>query len=191
MSNYFIDDTAYTLASVPQRIGAAMIDQVIWLVLIALAALAGGLHSSSGPVVLGLASAVILIKDAYRGQSPGKRMLGIRVIGSKSASPAGVWQSLVRNTSMMLLSFVDPLLALGPKRQRLGDVFAGTVVVKDTPELAASGKSRLGGQNKGSPLRSAARAAIGPPRQDDVKRDKVGRAIYNPSAWKKGPGRRR
>lgn len=75
----------------------------------------------------------------WRGQTIGKRLLGLRVVeaGGLRLRPA---QIIVRN----LLRFVDLLPAfylvggatcvLSPRRQRLGDIAAGTIVIR-TPKL--------------------------------------------------------
>jgi uncharacterized RDD family membrane protein YckC len=69
------------------------------------------------------------------GKTPGKWLLGIRVLGTDLA-PCGFWRALVRN----LLTFVDGffnflvgvlLVALTENWQRLGDLAARTLVVVD------------------------------------------------------------
>jgi uncharacterized RDD family membrane protein YckC len=69
------------------------------------------------------------------GKTPGKWLLGIRVVGS-DLRPCGFWRALVRN----LLTFVDGffnflvgvlLVALTENWQRLGDLAARTLVVID------------------------------------------------------------
>lgn len=76
--------------------------------------------------------------EGRSGRTPGKALLGIRVIGAELA-PCGFWRALVRN----LLTFVDGffnflvgvlLVALTDHWQRLGDLAARTVVVTDEPE---------------------------------------------------------
>jgi uncharacterized RDD family membrane protein YckC len=74
----------------------------------------------------------------WRGQTPGKRMVGLRVI-SASGRPMTPLQAILRN----LLRIVDQLpglYAIGilsvlvtARNQRLGDLAAGTVVVREQP----------------------------------------------------------
>jgi uncharacterized RDD family membrane protein YckC len=98
------------------------------------------------------------------GRTPGKRLLGLRVVRSDGA-PVGLLESLVRN----LLRAVELPLLYGPgviavaataRHQRLGDLVAGTLVVRDRaydlsrygpPEPAGGGRFRI-------PAGAAARA---------------------------------
>lgn len=81
----------------------------------------------------------------WRGQSPGKRIMHLRVVDARGL-PIGVRQSLVRN----LIRALDmvPLGGIGmaaclidPQRRRLGDLAADTLVVEErqapSPDLAA------------------------------------------------------
>jgi len=69
------------------------------------------------------------------GRTPGKLALGLRVVRA-DGSPVGIAESLVRN---LLRAVEVPLgyapgvlaIALGPRRQRLGDLVAGTLVVRE------------------------------------------------------------
>jgi uncharacterized RDD family membrane protein YckC len=70
-----------------------------------------------------------------RGQTPGKRALGLRVVRA-DGSPVGPAESLVRNLLRAIevpLGYAPAILAvaLGPRRQRLGDLVAGTLVVRE------------------------------------------------------------
>ncbi len=71
----------------------------------------------------------------WHGQTPGKRLLGLRVARA-DGSPVGFVDSVVRN---VLRAAEIPLLyapgvlaiALTPRHQRLGDLVAGTLVLRD------------------------------------------------------------
>jgi len=72
---------------------------------------------------------------AWRGQTPGKRALGLRVIRIDGA-PVGLGESLVRNALRVVelpLGYAPAVLAvaLSSRRQRLGDLVAGTLVVQE------------------------------------------------------------
>ena len=72
---------------------------------------------------------------AWRGQTPGKRALGIRVVRTDGA-PVGALESIVRNALRAVelpLGYAPGVLAvaLSPRRQRLGDLLAGTLVVQE------------------------------------------------------------
>jgi len=69
------------------------------------------------------------------GRTPGKRALGLRVVRVDGA-PVGPAESLVRNLLRAIevpLGYAPGVLgvALGPRRQRLGDVVAGTLVIRE------------------------------------------------------------
>lgn len=97
----------------------------------------------------------VTFESLWAGQTPGKRLVGLRVIRS-SGHPIGAFDAFVRN----LLRIVDQLpgiYAVGlvavffsPRNQRLGDLAAGTVVVHEPlgrfdPTAASSPSSpRLG-----------------------------------------------
>jgi uncharacterized RDD family membrane protein YckC len=71
-----------------------------------------------------------------RGQSPGKRLLGLRVVDGRGL-PLTLPQSFVRNV-VRILDFAPAFYGLGgvvlgvdPERRRLGDMLADTVVVEE------------------------------------------------------------
>lgn len=77
----------------------------------------------------------VLFEMIWAGRSPGKRMLGLRVIGVRG-HPITFWPSVLRN----LLRAVDWFWLFGAafismvltrRFQRLGDLFAGTVVIAE------------------------------------------------------------
>lgn len=76
----------------------------------------------------------VLFEWLWQGQTPGKRVTRIRVIGT-TGRPANLSQASLR----MLLRPVDEFLFIGffcillqPQEQRLGDLVAGTLVVQTT-----------------------------------------------------------
>lgn len=70
----------------------------------------------------------LLFKDGFGGQSIGKRLLGIRVVQGSTGESCNLPRSFVRNV-LGAFGIVDAAFALGSKRQRLGDLAAGTSVV--------------------------------------------------------------
>jgi len=125
------------------------------------------------------------------GRTPGKRLAGIRVVRA-DGGPPGLADSLVRNALRAVelpLGYAPGILAvaLSPRRQRLGDIVAGTLVVRqgrfdlssyDTPApgsgrrfpllrgrvhaaLDAGGFERLGGfLRRRNEIEPAARARV-------------------------------
>ena len=69
-----------------------------------------------------------------RGQGIGKKLLSLQVIRLKDGKPCTFKDAFVRRFAG-LLQPLDVLWFLGEKQQRLGDKFAGTVVVEFEPEL--------------------------------------------------------
>jgi uncharacterized RDD family membrane protein YckC len=77
----------------------------------------------------------VLLEWLWQGQTVGKRMYGLRVIG-EDGSPATFTAVLVRNLARMI-DFLPGFYAVGlltvivtPRSQRLGDLAAGTYVVR-------------------------------------------------------------
>jgi uncharacterized RDD family membrane protein YckC len=72
----------------------------------------------------------------FRGQTPGKRLMRIRVVRA-DGSPVGVYESAVRNL-LRAVDFLPVVYAVGclsmlftRQHRRLGDVLAGTVLVRE------------------------------------------------------------
>ena len=79
----------------------------------------------------------VFFETRLRGQTPGKKALGLRVM-RESGLPVGVVQALVRNLLRVADAMPLPLCVVGVasvllsrKGQRLGDLAAGTVVVRE------------------------------------------------------------
>ena len=64
------------------------------------------------------------------GQSLGKKLLGIKVVSKTTGKPCNILQSFLRNAFSPILGIIDAALILGRERQRLGDLFANTIVVE-------------------------------------------------------------
>jgi uncharacterized RDD family membrane protein YckC len=71
----------------------------------------------------------LFFKDALGGQSIGKRVMRIAVVGVASRRPCNLFQSLIRNLSIVVFSVFDILMIMGSDKLRLGDRLAGTRVV--------------------------------------------------------------
>jgi len=151
-------DLELTLAGLGSRLGGAFLDYLIKLVfeivlLLLFIAVASRLHSLGAAIALGIFIVIIFAIDfGYdvlwevlgSGRTIGKRALGTRVLKA-DGSPVDFRSSAIRN----LLRLVDGSLTgyvvgtvtilATKKHQRLGDLAAGTVVVRDRqPAVAAS-----------------------------------------------------
>ncbi len=143
-------DIELNLAGLGSRIAAALVDAIVLGIVVILAAFGIlGLSDAIGSPLLALGIgwlvAMVLTLGYFvgfeafnQGRTPGKAMFSIRVLGV-DGEPVGFGPSVVRN----LLRLVDlfPLLPiLGPvailasdRNQRLGDLAARTIVVRDRP----------------------------------------------------------
>ncbi|MBL0741485.1 RDD family protein [Chryseolinea lacunae] len=148
--NVFID---YPLASIGERIGAYLIDRIIlflYVLMIAVVLIYSGYKFGEddymwiiivGFILIGIPFlfAGLLFEIFMDGQTPGKRVMKIKVM-RLDGTPATVGGFLLR----WLFCIVDfglfsgviavVIIALGGKGQRLGDIVAGTTVVKLTKE---------------------------------------------------------
>ncbi len=141
----------YPVASVGDRILAYLLDRLILIVLIvALWALLFSLDIDEewvAIVVLGLPFLLysLLFEIFMNGQTPGKRVLNIKVI-RLNGTPPTVGDYVLR----WIFAFVDIgilggaiaviLVAAGGKGQRLGDIVAGTSVIKQVEHAEITAK---------------------------------------------------
>ena len=153
---------AFSLASIGNRFLAVAIDHFIQYVLIIAVGLifvssAGGFAGFEGSFVLSemskwtVAIMIILIfliflgyfvffEWIWNGQTPGKRLLKLRVI-REDGRPITFWEALARN--ILRLFDAQPIVAapfysiglivifMNKRDQRIGDIFAGTVVIRE------------------------------------------------------------
>lgn len=146
--NVFIE---YPLASIGERILGHIIDRLILILYtVAFVALFIELNMEIWYVWLVFVVAPWLFyglafEIAMNGQTPGKRMFNIKVVNQDGA-PATIGGYLLR----WIFSFVDfyilggviavVTIAIGGKGQRVGDIVAGTTVVRLTEHQALSAK---------------------------------------------------
>lgn len=99
-----------------------------------------GIAALTGPemaaVIAGVIGGVLYFLYVFfadgmnEGQSWGKSIVGTRVIDMRTGEPCTYWQSFVRNI-FYILGIFDWIFIFGEKRQRLGDIVAGTIVVSE------------------------------------------------------------
>ncbi len=143
------------IAGVGSRALAALLDTLILVgaglaALIALGILAG-FGITLGPwgeavLLLGGFAAwtgyFIFFEGLRRGQTPGKRLVGIRVLmdtGHAVSFSAAAVRNLLRVADFLPPPYLTGLLliAFHPRAKRLGDLVAGTVVARDRPGEAS------------------------------------------------------
>lgn len=185
----------FELAGLGSRSAAVIVDMVIITIsVMGVVLLLGGLEVVAGEswiTNLGVSAGILLLfviqwgyffllEGFFGGRTIGKRSLGIRVIGAGGTSitlQAAALRNLIRiidlqpvGSSVIGLGFI----ALHPKGQRLGDIVAGTVVVRDraTHEIPEQRAAET----------SAERPALDPHRFDVLeryiqRRDSLSRAV--------------
>lgn len=152
-------DVELPLAGLGSRLAAAVIDLGIQVVLLVALALAIGIPlfatGSAGRLgsyallayVVGaflmLSGYHVLFETLAAGRTPGKRMVGIRVVratGAPITFRASAVRNLVRLVDQDLTSGVVGIVSILATRraQRIGDLAAGTIVVRDRGDLPAT-----------------------------------------------------
>lgn len=125
------------LAHPGKRYQGQFIDGLIAVILFAAMMYLANIFEASGSLV---DIAIILVPFSYfvfadalpRGQSVGKKLLGISVVSKDTGEPCTLWQSFIRNAFTPILSILDAVLILGEDRQRIGDKMANTMVIKNS-----------------------------------------------------------
>ena len=147
------------LAGLPRRLGAVLIDGLLaYLPFVPVLVVGAPVVSNVGGATSGalltvgvgfVASYLALLGYmAYglvqmgRGRSPGKKLLGLRVIHLETGEPAGFWRMLLREVVGKWVS--GAILGLGylwaiwdNRKQGWHDKIAGTVVLREDPDDAA------------------------------------------------------
>ena len=140
------------LAGLGSRFAAGMVDFMIKGAIVGVVALLFGLLVGDTGALIALFLALFFITVVYDilfevrggGRTPGKRALGLRVVDADGGA-VGLRTSAVRNLLRLVeglpLSYAPAILCILLTRdnQRLGDLAAGTLVVREPP--AAGGPS--------------------------------------------------
>ena len=149
-------DVQFELAGVGSRLAAGLLDLLLlsiglFALWIGLGAIVGSLVASRGMARSWLSAAMILLTFCFLwgyftlfealngGRTPGKQVLGIRVVmdtGRSITPTAAVIRNLVRFIDCYFpIPFAPALLSmfLHPSNKRPGDMAAGTIVVRDHP----------------------------------------------------------
>ncbi|WP_347927168.1 RDD family protein [Pseudomonas helvetica] len=132
----------YDLASPGKRLAGYFIDLSIVFVLMFLKGLIGYklmasssysvalFYSVINNILLVLAISYFLFCDALpNGQSVGKRLLKMSVVGFPVNTKCTIFQSLLRNVPKVMFSILDAVFVFFGFRRRLGDMLAMTMVV--------------------------------------------------------------
>ena len=178
------------VAGAGTRLAAGLLDFVLiaavylLIMVIGFALLAADLEELAELLLVVVSAGLILVLALYhivfhlvwRGQTPGKRLLGVRVMGADGYPPSAL-QTIVRGLvwpSDVLLMIPVPIglivIAATPRRQRLGDLVTGTLVVRDADGRGAyepwSGETYADLQQRTVPLVPGMAARLTP---DDLE----------------------
>lgn len=137
----------YEIAGIGSRAVAALIDSFILVVAITALSLLVLWIDAKGTALIAIVGLLdfalvwgyfVLFEGLRNGQTPGKRRMGIRVI-RETGHGISLREAAIRNL-VRLADFLPPPYLLGaltiaihPKSRRLGDLAAGTVVVREAP----------------------------------------------------------
>ena len=147
----------YTLAGIPSRLVALALDVLVQVpILIVLGLAAGALVNATGTaggVAKALAFAALallltlghflyfaVLETTSAGRTPGKRALGLRVVRIDGSAP-GLTDSLVRNIGRIgdyPLGIGALVAFFNPRSRRIGDLLAGTMVVRERSTVTQS-----------------------------------------------------
>ena len=118
------------LASPSVRLLAQVVDTFIALLFFSIS-IFGDIGIIIGTI---LALAYIWFADGLLfGRSVGKLITNTKVVIEKTKAPCSYLRSFARNFPLTVLGLFDWVFIFGEKRQRLGDLIAGTVVVNTKP----------------------------------------------------------
>jgi uncharacterized RDD family membrane protein YckC len=163
-----------TVVGVGSRFVARLLDTLIQIGLIIALAMVGAAVPDSGvaaAVLLVLIFAVLLAYDivlelAMGGQTPGKRATGVRVV-DRQGRPVGFLASAVRNV-VRIIDFLPMLYGAGlvtmiatRHSQRLGDLAAGTLVVRERRTADVEYRARTSHATPTVPVEAVAHWDVG------------------------------
>ena len=128
-----------------RRVAAAIIDLLIVgvgavAILVAGDSLSGDRQSALTAVILGWALYYFFATESGGGQTLGKKVMKLRVVRA-DGRPAGMGEIAVRTVLRVVDNYLVGLivmLATGERRQRIGDLAAGTIVVDASRPALAS-----------------------------------------------------
>ena len=121
------------LASRTSRVLAQLLDGLIAFIPLALAFVVSAINETIGrPFVL---AALVFAVGYYffadglpGGGSYAKQWMRLEVVDATTERPGTYWQSFIRNLLLAVLGPLDWIFIFGSRRQRLGDMAAGTIV---------------------------------------------------------------
>jgi len=147
-------DIDYEIAGLGERVLGRLIDMALFILIMIAGAiiisLTHGFNSTTAIIVLVIIYLVLFVfydlgcETMMNGQSVGKKMMKIKVISLDGARPSigqYLLRWLFRIVDFSLSSELCALIcvAVSDKKQRLGDMVAGTTLIKTKPRVVADG----------------------------------------------------
>jgi uncharacterized RDD family membrane protein YckC len=193
----------YQLAGPGSRFLAQLIDFPLQLVILAAAIYAavylGGATGSDQAVFTAIVIAIFIVVWAYypvceaawSGKTPGKAVFGLRVVGDQG-EPVRFSQVMIRNL-VRIVDFLPVLYGVGivclfwnGRGKRLGDMAAGTVVVRERAPVRLSQLRGSGGEPAAGRL-APAESALLRQLEPELRRFVNGYATRRPAldAWRR------
>jgi uncharacterized RDD family membrane protein YckC len=128
-----------------RRVAAAIVDLLIVsagavAILVAGDSLSGERQGALTAVILGWALYYFFALESGEGQTVGKKLMKIRVVRA-DGRPAGMREVAVRTILRVVDNYLVGLIAMlatGERRQRIGDLAAGTIVVDASGSMVAA-----------------------------------------------------
>jgi uncharacterized RDD family membrane protein YckC len=120
------------LAKTGSRYVAQIVDQIIGFGLSFIVLLLGINAGIALLLSIAIYVSYIMFNDAMpNGQSLGKKLFSIKVVNKTSGKNCSLSESFLRNITTIIpfLAFIDAMMILGRKKQRIGDRFANTIVI--------------------------------------------------------------
>jgi uncharacterized RDD family membrane protein YckC len=132
------------LASRTVRLLGQLLDGAIAVVPLVIAFVVAGMNQTIGHVLIVAALCFSIAYYFFADALPGggsyaKQMLDLEVVNPTTGSPCTLWQSFIRNLLLAVLGPIDWIFIFGERRQRLGDMAAGTIVRVAAPHDAMTG----------------------------------------------------
>jgi uncharacterized RDD family membrane protein YckC len=127
-------ESSPALASRLTRLVGQFVDGLIGFAPLIAAAMVSVINQRLGSILV-IAGAVFAVAYYFLadglegGQSWAKRWFGLAVVDARTGEPCGFGQSFVRNFLLAILGPLDWVFIFGGRKQRLGDIVAGTLVV--------------------------------------------------------------
>ncbi len=124
-------------ATLKQRLFAILIDYFIFAVIILLISIVAKqvLHSMSNTILIVLIFNIIFIAKDTTGQSPGKKIMGIKIVRKFDSGNPGIILPFIRNLFLCLGVIEIVVIMLNKNQERIGDNATGTIVIQKNTQI--------------------------------------------------------